>query len=348
MQYKKLDGVGIVGYGTYVPRLRIKVSEIASVHGVDSRNIEKNLGISEKSVADWDEDSVTMAYMAGKQAIEMADISAEKIGAIYVGSESHPYAVKPTSTIVAEALSIGNWYMAADLEFACKAATAGIQIVASHLISKVINYGLIIGADRALARPKDALEYTAAAGASAIVFGRRKILAKLEGFISYSSDTNDFWRRSGEKYPSHVGRFTGEPAYFAHVIESTKGYLKLSSTKPKDYDHVVFHMPNGKFPKKAAERLGFSEKQIEQGFIISEIGNPFSASSLMGLCRVLDKAKPQEKILVTSYGSGAGSDTFSFITTPELTKLRNKNKMPYALASRYLSYGEYRAMLDSN
>lgn len=346
MKYKRIIGVGVVGYGTYTPLYRIKVSEIAAVHGVDGKNIEKNLGVSEKSVAGWDEDTVTMAYMASKKALDLSGVSAERVGALYIGSESHPYAVKPTSTIVGEALGIGNSYMAADLEFACKAGTAGMQMVASHVVSGVIAYGMAIGADRAQASPKDVLEYTAAAGSAAILLGKRRVLARMEGFISFTSDTSDFWRRSGQKYPSHAGRFTGEPAYFRHVVESTKSYLKNACLKLKDIDHVVFHMPNGKFPRRVAKRLGFSEKQMRLGFVVSEIGNSYSASSLMGLCRVFEKAKVGERVLLTSYGSGAGSDSFSFVMTPRLRETKRKSGQFLRLPLEHLNYGEYRVLTD--
>jgi hydroxymethylglutaryl-CoA synthase len=348
MKYKKLSGVGIVGYGMYIPRLRIKVDEIASSHGVDAEQIKSSLLVKQKSVADWDEDSCTMAYMAAIKALRSSGIPAEKIGAVYMGSESHPYAVKPSSTIIGEALRIGNDYMASDLEFACKSGTAGMQMIASHLISGMVSYGLVIGADKAQARPGDALEYTAAAGAAAFVLGKRRILAKLEGFMSYSSDTSDFWRRSEQRYPRHAGRFTGEPAYFRHVEESTKRFLQDSSTTAEDYDYVVFHMPNGKFPKRAAKRLGFSQKQLDPGLVVAEVGNTYSASSLIGLCRVLDKVGSGKRILLTSYGSGAGSDTLAFKTTDLLSKRRKDSSLRRRTESneKNLSYGEYRILMD--
>ncbi len=344
IHHKKLTGIGIVGYGSYVPRLRIRISEIASSYGVDGKQVEQNLCVKQKSVAQWDEDVVTLAYMASSGALSMANIDATKIGALYIGSESHPYAVKTTSTIVGEALGVGHEYMAADLEFACKAGTSGVQLIASHLLSGVISYGLAVGADVAQAEPGDLLEYTAAAGGAALLLGKRRILARLTGFFSYCSDTSDFWRRSEQKLPQHAGRFTGEPAYFRHIIAATEAFFKASKTNASTYDHVVFHMPNGKFPVRAAQRLGFGEKQLKHGFIVSEIGNPYSASTLLGLCRVLDNADNQQRILLVSYGSGAGSDVLSFFTTPLLARYRRRLSQA-AHQPTYLSYGAYRAMV---
>ena len=298
---RQFSHVGIVGYGSYVPEGRVTVNS-------------GSLCVKTKAVAGVDEDAATLAWEAATAAIDMARVKAERIEALYIGSESHPYAVKPTATIVGEALGMGHNYMAADLQFACKAGTAGVQMVAAEVECGLIRYGMAIGSDVAQARPGDALEYTAGAGAGAIILGRdkKRWKAKLEYTSSYASDTPDFWRRPGAEYPSYAGRFTGEPAYFKHVIEGTKRFWELTGLKASDFTYVVLHMPNGKFPQRAARKLGVTDEQLKLGLVVEEIGNPYSASSLIGLCRVLDRAKRGERILVTSYGSGSGSDSFSF------------------------------------
>lgn len=319
---KRLKSVGIVGWGSYIPRFRIKVEEIAKAQGKEGKKISQSLGVLEKAVADLDEDTVTMAVEAAKIAINRARIEHPKIGAVFVGSESHPYAVKPSATVVAEALGLGHEYLTADLEFACKAGTTGLQIVAGFLESGLIDYGLVIGADRAQSKKGDVLEYTAASAAAAFILGRRERewVSRLEGFTSYTSDTPDFWRRQGKDYPSHGGRFTGEVAYFRHIIQSTGDFLQKFKRKITDYDYVIFHMPNKKFPERVAKRLGVSKTQLKPSMIVESIGNPYSASSLLALCAVLEKAEADQSILLTSYGSGAGADTLSFKTTTLLIK----------------------------
>src|SRR3989338_5810491 len=137
--------VGIVGYGGYVPRYRIKVEDIARNWGEEGYRIKDSLGVSEKSVPDLDEDAATMAVESGRNAVKHAGISPQSIGALFVGSESHPYAVKPTATIVAEALGATPNLTAADLEFACKAGTTAIQCCMGMVSSGMIEHGLAIG-----------------------------------------------------------------------------------------------------------------------------------------------------------------------------------------------------------
>lgn len=334
--------IGIVGYGCYVPVFRISVEEIARVWNTDAESIKSGLMIEEKSVPDVDEDTITISVEAARNALLRAGIEPERVGAIFIGSESHPYTVKPSGTVVAEALGLGRELMAADLEFACKAGTAAMQCCYGLVKSGLIEYGLAIGADTSQGRPGDALEYTAAAGGAAFIIGRDP-LATLNATLSYTSDTSDFWRREGQDYPSHGARFTGKPAYFKHVISATKNILEKTSLKPQDFNYAVFHMPNGKFPSAAAKALGFTREQIAPGFVVSRIGNCYSGSSPLGLSRVLDVAKPEEKILLTSYGSGAGSDSFIFTVTDKILERRDKAPLTDSYISRKknIDYGTY-------
>lgn len=336
---------GIVGYGTYIPHYRIKLSEIALIWQKNPEEITSGFKVSEKAVPAIDEDAVTLSIEAGKRAFAMSGVSPKEIGSVYFGSESHPYAVNPSSTIAAEYLEIGNDYFAADLEFACKAATAGLQATVGLLESKQIAYGLVIGSDTAQGKPHDALEYTAASAGCAYILGNKQteIIAQILSMSSFTSDTPDFWRRDGIKYPSHFGRFTGEPAYFTHVISEGKKLLEKNNLKPQDFAYCVFHMPNGKFPRVAAKKLGFTPEQLAPSLTVDRIGNPYTASSLLGLASVLDIAKPNQRIFFVSYGSGAGSDGFIFETTQTILKKQKKN-MPIAKQiekKTYISYATY-------
>lgn len=317
---------GIVSYGVYIPKYRIKPSQIAQAWGKEVVDVEKSLGVLEKAVASVDEDAVTLAVEATLNATAPFDFDLGKIGAITVGSESHPYAVKPSATTIAGILGLKEDLLAVDLEFACKAGTAGIQLLSGLTETKKIKYCLAIGSDVAQSRPADVLEYTAGSAAASFILGNKETVANILDFTSFSSDTPDFWRRDAEKFPSHGGRFTGEPAYFTHVVNASKLLLEKTRLKPSDFDYAIFHMPNGKFPKEAAKRLGFTDEQIKPGFIVSQIGNPYSASSMIGLAATLDIAKPKQKIFMCSYGSGAGSDAFVFETTLLLKKFQRKNK----------------------
>jgi hydroxymethylglutaryl-CoA synthase len=336
--------VGIVGYGSYLPRYRIKVESIAKEWGSDPEALKRGLQLFEKTVPGMDEDTITISVEAAKNALKRANINPKEIGALYIGSESHPYAVKPSGTIVIDALGIGPHVHVASYEFACKAGTEAMYNAYALVKAGEMKYAIGIGADTSQGAPGDALEYSASAGGAAFIMGKKNVIAEILFTTSYTSDTPDFWRREHEFYPRHAGRFTGEPAYFKHLVTAGKILLKKSEMKPEDFKYAVFHMPNGKFPQMAGKKLGFTKKQLETGWIVPWMGNTYSGSSPTGLAAVLDVAKPGDKIFMVSFGSGAGSDGFIFKVTDKIKDVQNKAvKLREQLDKNkiYLDYGEY-------
>ena len=338
--------VGIITYGVYIPRYRIRVEEIARVWGANAAEISGGLGVFEKSVPDMDEDTATIAVEAARNALARRAVDPEEIGAVYVGSESHPYAVKPTACTVGEAIGATPHMTAADFEFACKAGTAAIQTCMGMVASGMITYGLAIGSDVAQGAPSDALEYTAAAGGAAFIIGRDDPIAVLNHTCSYTTDTPDFWRREGQDYPCHGGRFTGEPGYFKHVEGATRLLFEQLNKSPKDYEYAVFHQPNAKFPQKVAMVLGFKPEQVRPGLVVPRLGNTYSGASPIGLAATLDIAKPGDRIFVASFGSGAGSDAFDIEVTDAIdNNAFNHNAAPSVEALLknpiYLDYAQY-------
>src|SRR6267378_6713110 len=341
---------GIVSYGAYIPRYRIRPKDIGTVWGADGEAMGRGLNIRAKSVPGPDEDVITISVEAARACMAKVDIDPTDIGAIYVGSESHPYAVKPSATIVAEAIGSAPVMTAADYEFACKAGTAAIQTTMGLTLSKMMKYGLAIGSDTSQGAPSDALEYSASAGGAALLIGIDRVAADISHTVSYTTDTPDFWRREGQRYPSHGGRFTGEPAYFKHVLACAELLSKKAGIKPADYDYAVFHQPNGKFPVRAAKQLGFNEKQIDTGLLVREIGNTYSGAIMVGLCAIFDVAKPGDRIFAVGYGSGAGSDAFDLTVTDEI---KNLKKGPRSMDSMvkdgvpldYARYAKYRGKI---
>lgn len=346
-----MKNVGIVSYGGYVPRYRIDSENIGAVWGVDGAARGKMLGITRKSVPNPDEDVITIAVTAARRAMALCNVSPDDVGAIYVGSESHPYAVKPTATIVGEAIEASPNMTAADYEFACKAGTAAIQTCMGLVLSGMIKYGMAIGADTSQGAPGDALEYSASAGGAAFLIGQNNLIAEINHTLSYTTDTPDFWRREGQMYPKHAGRFTGEPAYFRHIKACAKNLFEAAGSSPGDYQHAIFHQPNGKFPLRVGKALGFDVEQLTHGLLAPEIGNTYSGAVPLGLTNVLDNAQPGDRIFVISYGSGAGSDGFDITVKDTITKYRSEgwsslsNMIENFVSLDYATYAKFRGKI---
>ncbi len=334
---REYDSPGIVGYGVYTSKFRIKEGNI------------------ERAVPFIDEDAITAAVEAGKLALISSGVDSSLIGKVYVGSESNPYAVKPIASKVAQVLKLGEEdedvqsVDAVDTEFACKAATSMFKDAAS-LVSHPkfsIPYAMVIGADNSQAAPRDCpggeLDFFVGFGGCAFIFGKHDVIAEVEGWHSCTSDTPDFWRRDGEQYPMHGGRYTGDPAYFKHIRKAAKRLMERLNLQAKDINYFIAHQPNPHFPVRIAKELGFKEEQYMPSLQVAKFGNTYSGSSPIGLAAVLDIAKPHERILMVSYGSGAGSDAYSFITTSQILEKRERQKFTvrYQAESRFIEYLDY-------
>lgn len=344
--------VGVVGYGAYVPRCRLTAKEISLIWR-GGRDLD-SLPVQEVSLPGPDEDVVTMSIEAAQNAIARAQLDPDKIRSVYVGSESHPYAVKTTGSIVAQVLGIAPHTAAADLQFACKAGTEAILAGCGLVGSGMGNFAMGIGVDSAQARPSDELEYTAAAGAAAMILGPAEDSAAiLDAAYSYVTDTPDFFRRAYQKYPEHGNRFTGDPGYFHHIQSAATTLLSEMGFTAKDFSAAIFHQPNVRFPRKIAQMLGFEKEQIEDGLLSEKVGNTYSSSALLGFTAVLDRASPGDRILVVSYGSGAGSDALCFTVTDKINEIIDKAPKTLTYIERrlpvdYLTYARLKGKINNN
>lgn len=318
---KDYETPGIVGYGMYSSRFRIKEGGI------------------ERAVPFVDEDSVTAAVEAGKLALIHSAIDNSWVGKVYVGSESNPYAVKPIASKVAQVLKLGEsegdiqGVDAIDTEFACKAGSSMFKDACAlvNYAKSGIKYAMVIGADNSQAAPRGCpggeLDAFVGYGGAAFIFGKQDVIAEVEGWYSCTSDTPDFWRRDGEPYPMHGGRFTGDPAYHKHVRKAASKLMERLNLKASDINYFVPHQPNPTFPARVAKDLGFKDEQFMPSIQMTKFGNTYSGASLVGLAAILDIAKPNESILMVSYGSGAGSDAYLLRTTSQLLDKRNRQKI---------------------
>jgi len=336
---KEYEKPGIVGYGVYTSKFRTKEGTI------------------ERSVPFIDEDSITAAVEAGKMALIHSGIDPTMVAKVYVGSESNPYAVKPIASKVAQVLKLGEedkaegvqTVDAVDTEFACKAATSMFKDAAALVYYPSVrdHYTMVVGTDNSQAAPRNELggelDFFVGYGASAFVFGMHDVIAEIEDWCSCTSDTPDFWRRDQECYPRHGGRFTGEPAYFKHVTTAAEKLMSKMRLQPKDVSYFVSHQPNVSFPVRVATQLGFKENQFMPGLQVAKFGNTYSGSSPIGLAAVLDIAKPNDRIVVVSYGSGAGSDAYSLLVTDQILEKRGRQKFTirYQAENKHVEHVDY-------
>jgi 3-hydroxy-3-methylglutaryl CoA synthase len=322
---------GIVGYGASVPQCRIAIEEIFDMwpYPYPPDSIKALLGLVERAVNRQDEDPVTMATDAVAAAMEMAGIGREKVQALYFGSFTNPYTTKSSGITVAEVAGLSPEIRCADIQFGGKSGTTALDLVIAQVKSGHIGYGIAIGSDSVSkhCRPNDVLEFASGAGAVALIVGNGQSICDVENFSTYNTDTADFFRVDGDRYLkrgfAEEEEFVG---YEDHVRRAVTLYFEKTNTRAADYSYAVLSQLQTRRTYAMGEALGFGRETLEAGMLVHRIGYAGSASSLLGLCTILDRAVPGDRILIASYGYGAGCDVFSVKVKPEIGDARKRLK----------------------
>lgn len=306
--------VGIVGYGVSLPVHRVRTLDIQKTWNNMSESEVKALRLPERGVLGSDEDAVTLACDASRRALKMAGVPFQEVGALYLGTQTGPYASKASASCLVDMLGVGPAVMCGDCQFSGKSGTMALQAIMALVQSSIVKYGLAVGADALSLHfdPGNPMEYTAAAGAAAFVIGSENVLATLDATASYTSDTSDYWRLDGDRYFMWGGQAmtstdVGMPS---HTDAAVKTVLAKAKLKHGDISAIAVQQADGNTPSRLARILGFPEAVLMPGAYAGEIGDCGAASSLISLVQILQVAKARQRLLLVSYGWGAGSDAF--------------------------------------
>lgn len=340
--------IGLVSYGGWIPFYRIKVEDIGRVWAnIPLSKIKDGQKLSERAVLQPNEDTNTMAVAACKRALEMAGFdTGASLDAIFLGTCTNPYNTRASVTVIQEALGFKKNVISSDIQFGGKSGTTSMQICYSMVKSGIAKQAMAIGSDtiNRHTSPGHFHEYSASAGAVAVIIGSENVIAEIKGTSSYSSDLSDFFRIEGQRYIVN-NNFCGQPypefeiGMMDHVNGAFKELLKNVKMKATDFDYAIFQQPYGSIPYLLGKRLGFTLEQIKPGVVANLIGDCGSASAMLGLAQVLDNAKPGEKIIMISYGFGAGADAFVLEVTPKIMNKRPKRTVKSLLNNKkYIDY----------
>jgi hydroxymethylglutaryl-CoA synthase len=319
---------GIRGYGVAIPRRRIAIEEINNVWKNLPIQTVKGRKVKERGVLGPDEDTVTLGADAAYKAIKMSGLDREKIGALILGTQTSPYHTRPAASILVDALGLRNEVFAADIQFSGKSGTSALLIALAYVNSGMAEAAIAIGSDTLSyhVSPGDSQEYVASSGACAVVVGRGAGIAEIEKSASYTTDTPDYFRLDGERYIR-----TGGSAMTAtgvgmqeNMVGAWESLNRDRVYTPNSFRYLAIQQEDGKAPFQVGQKLGFSKEQITPGIISDYLGDCGAASALISLAKVLDTAEADEKIVVLSYGSGAGSDILVVKTTSKIREISRK------------------------
>ncbi|HEX76810.1 MAG TPA: hydroxymethylglutaryl-CoA synthase [Dehalococcoidia bacterium] len=306
--------IGILGYGVYIPRYRIKGEEYARAWGSFAA-----AGVSEKSLPGYDEDVVTMAIEASHNALRRAQREGSELDAIYLATTSAPYEEKSAATTLAAALG-AHEVRTADFGASTKAGTTALLAGLDRVRAEGPGPVLAVASDCPLAAPDSNLEHALGAGAAAFVLGEGDPVAVMEAAFSYARETlGERFRRQGEPYTRDLElRVT----HFEEVLQTViDGLLKRLGKTAADIDQVVLQQPDARRPVRGVAKFGFAREKMNLGHLVPLTGDTGAASTLLGLAAVLDQAQGSQRVVVASYGSGAG-DALSLLTGEGLSARR--------------------------
>lgn len=334
--------IGITSFGAYVPRYRLTRKTITSAIGwLNSSGVP-----GEKAVANYDEDSVTMAVAAAIDCLH--DAKRNSLDGMFLASVTAPYKERQNAGIAATALDLRPETRTADFTSSTKAGTAALLAGCDAVKAGSAKTLLVCASDCRVGKPGSMEEANYGDGAAAFLIGDSGVIASLEGNFSVSYDFTDRWRAEDEKFVHTAeDRWIRDEGYTKFIPQAVSGLMKKHGLAAKDVAKVIFPCIYTREHAAIGKTLGLGANQIQQE-MLTTVGDAGTAHPLMMLVAALEEAKAGDKIIVASYGNGA--DALLFQVTADIEKAKNRRGIKKHLASKkeltnYEKYLSFRNVL---
>jgi hydroxymethylglutaryl-CoA synthase len=332
---------GIVAYGAYIPIYRLNRESIWLTWG--------GMPVSgEKAVANFDEDSVTMAVEAGNNCLQGIDRT--EVDGLFLASTTTPYREKQCANLVAEALDLKRSTRTADFTNSLRSGTIAMRAALDAIDAGSAKRVLVIAADCRMGHPSTEYEQAFGDGAAAILLGETDLIASVDGSHTHYDDIMDLWRQDNDTFVrSWEDRFIITHGYQENIQEAVQDILEKNGLTPADFSKAVIYPHDNRRHQQLARKLNFDANTQLQDSMFATVGNTGSAYTIMMLVAALEDAKAGEKILVANYGDGA--DAFILTTTAGIEKCGDRRGIKYHLPSKmslpnYDKYLRYRGLIQ--
>ena len=323
--------VGVKSYGVHIPRFRL---------GKETTGWGSSV---ERAVANFDEDSVTMAVAAGTSCLAALDRSV--VDGLLFATTTPPYEEKQCASIIANALDLKRDIFTADVTGVLRAGTSAMKMAMDSLNAGSAQNVLVLAADTRLVAPRADMERNLGDGAVALLLARDDGAATIEGTHTISENMLDVWRSGGDSFlRSWEDRFMTEEGLERILVEAVKGFGSKHGLTPKDFAKVAFYSPDARRHSGLGRRMGFAEEQIQDP-LYGKVGNTGASFPLMLLVGALEQAKDGDLVLVIGYGDGA--DVLSVRVNGNIEGLRSctgvqKGVEAKKILSNYETYARWR------
>ncbi len=331
---------GIISYGAYIPYYRLSRSEIAGAWGMRA-------GTGERAVANYDEDSLTMAVAAARDC--MQGIETAKIDGVYFASTTAPYKEKQTAATIAAVLGLPQESITMDFSCSLRSGSNALKAAMDAVDSGNRRNILVCVADCRLGYPAGPDEMTFGDGAAAMLVGNQDIIATIGHYYSQYQEIQDIWRSDRDNYVRTAeDRFASDMGYSKVTVDCVSAFLTKTNLTAADFTRVAIYSPNQRQLNRLSQKLGFNGSQVED-VLHAQVGNTGSAMCLMSLVSALEQADQGERIMLVSYGNGC--DIFSITTTDSITRLADRRGIKKHLPSKsmltpYSRYLKWREIIQ--
>ncbi|MDY6836023.1 MAG: zinc ribbon domain-containing protein, partial [Chloroflexota bacterium] len=337
---KEIKMVGITSYGAYIPYYRLNRFEIM---GAWMGQVIPQPG--EKAVANWDEDSVTMAVAAGQDCL--TGIDNNKIDGVYMATTSSPYKERQAAGIVSAVLDCRRDIRVADFTDSIRASTIALNSAFDAIKGGTAKNMLVAAGECRLGATASASEMGFGDAAAALMLGDEGVIASLEGTYTISEDFMDMWRSDRDNVVRQwEDRWMRDEGYGKVIPEAVAGLLAKCNLSIGDVTKVAFFGPYAGEHVRIGKAMKAQPAQV-QAHLLDTVGNTGAAHAMLMLVAALEDSKPGDTILVASYGNG--SDAMLFKVTDEIEKVRNRKGVKGHLAIKaptsYTKYLRWREMV---
>lgn len=330
--------VGIVSYGAYIPIYRLSREAIGAMW-------LKSLGKGERSVANADEDSLTMGVEAVLDCLNGSDRS--KVDALYFASDSPPYLEKQTASIIRAATDLREDILTMDIAHSLRGGGIAMKAAVDAVKAGTSNNVMVVASDCRVAPPNSDLEANFGDGSAAFMIGNTNVAATIEGSYHVSSEFIDTWRKPSDPYmQSWEDRFVRDEGYLKIMPNAVKGLLKKLEVNPSQITKAAFYGPDARTHSAMGQAMGLDPKKQLQTPLFDSVGNTGTAMAPMTLVAALEDAKPGDLILFATYGDGA--DAFLLKVTDQIENIKNRRGIKRHLAAKMMlpAYGKYVEIRD--
>jgi 3-hydroxy-3-methylglutaryl CoA synthase len=316
---------GIVAYGAYIPLMRL---DRAAIHAANAWYAPGVKQAGTRSLANWDEDAITMAVAAARDCLEVSH-TAPDLSAVYLASTTMPFADRLNAGVVAAALNVDDTAAATDITGTRRAALTAISQAVARCRMDDGQY-LVAGADLRNARPASSAEMQIGDGAAAVIIGAKNVLAEYLAGASITVDFVDHFRTTGMDidyvWEERWVRDEGISKIAPRAIEAALAKAGLTAA---DIDKFIFPTTFKGIAGLVAKAAGIRADAVVDD-LASQIGDTGVGHGLLMLAGVLAEADPATTILMLDFGSGA--EVAIFRTTDAIRSFRPRRGLAGWLA----------------